>query len=31
MGNGDVHPDLYHAYSDDNIYEDIVCKPNSIH
>ncbi|XP_043973529.1 DENN domain-containing protein 2C isoform X2 [Gambusia affinis] len=25
VGIGDVHPDLYHAYSDDNIYEDIVC------
>ncbi|MEQ2235504.1 hypothetical protein ILYODFUR_003062 [Ilyodon furcidens] len=24
VGNGDVHPNLYHAYSDDNIYEDIV-------
>uniref|UniRef100_A0A3Q2FCG2 DENN/MADD domain containing 2C n=1 Tax=Cyprinodon variegatus TaxID=28743 RepID=A0A3Q2FCG2_CYPVA len=24
VGNGDIHPDLYHAYSDDNIYEDIV-------
>ncbi|MEQ2164282.1 hypothetical protein GOODEAATRI_004993 [Goodea atripinnis] len=26
VGNGDVHPNLYHAYSDDNIYEDIVCE-----
>ncbi|XP_035984472.1 DENN domain-containing protein 2C isoform X1 [Fundulus heteroclitus] len=25
VGNGDIHPDLYHAYSDENIYEDIVC------
>ncbi|KAM4736869.1 DENN domain-containing protein 2C isoform 2-T2 [Anableps anableps] len=26
VGNGDIHPNLYHAYSDDNIYEDIVCE-----
>lgn len=28
VGNGDIHPNLYHAYSDDNIYEDIVCEEN---
>ncbi|XP_037540292.1 DENN domain-containing protein 2C [Nematolebias whitei] len=25
-GNEDTHPNLHHAYSDDNIYEDIVCE-----
>uniref|UniRef100_A0A1A8LQW2 DENN/MADD domain containing 2C n=2 Tax=Nothobranchius pienaari TaxID=704102 RepID=A0A1A8LQW2_9TELE len=25
-GNEDQQPSLYHAYSDDNIYEDIVCE-----
>ncbi|KAM9751121.1 DENN domain-containing protein 2C isoform 1-T1 [Menidia menidia] len=26
VGDGTVHSSLYHAYSDDNIYEDIVCE-----
>ncbi|KAM4563952.1 DENN domain-containing protein 2C isoform 2-T2 [Odontesthes bonariensis] len=26
MADGTVHSSLYHAYSDDNIYEDIVCE-----
>uniref|UniRef100_A0A1A7WIG1 DENN/MADD domain containing 2C n=1 Tax=Iconisemion striatum TaxID=60296 RepID=A0A1A7WIG1_9TELE len=26
LGDEDKHPSLYHAYSDDNIYEDIVCE-----
>lgn len=28
-GNEDTHPNLHHAYSDDNIYEDIVCKSDA--
>ncbi|XP_061592730.1 DENN domain-containing protein 2C isoform X3 [Cololabis saira] len=26
LGDQAAHPNLYHAYSDDNIYEDIVCE-----
>ncbi|KAM6924921.1 DENN domain-containing protein 2C [Xenentodon cancila] len=26
LGDEAVHPNLYHAYSDDNIYEDIICE-----
>ncbi len=31
MGGQTKHSGLYHAYSDDNIYEDIVCKSNSLY